>query len=156
MNDPSVTWNILHHIYSSFIYIYISSTHRSTKYKIQIYRLPRCGVLPCRIWLWDQSYGVDIPLHPVRLSQPNEALRLRVVLPADPITFPTLQTAFQLLTAGGWGRPVVVSMYGVHGVWSTQVWAGRWRRVVSTAKPRYNEPHFSEIPAIARWPRYLN
>ena len=25
-----------------------------------------------------------------------------------------------------------------------------------TAKPRYNEPRFSEIPAIARWPRYLN
>ena len=141
----------IHHLYI-YIYIYISSTHRSTKYKIQIYRLPRCGVLPCRIWLWDQSYGVDIPLHPVRLSQPNEALRLRVVLPADPITFPTLQTAFQLLTAGGWGRPVVVSMYGVHGVWSNRPLAAS----SDTAKPRYNEPHFSEIPAIARWPRYLN
>ena len=27
---------------------------------------------------------------------------------------------------------------------------------ITTAKPRYNEPRFSEIPAIARWPCYLN
>ena len=59
--------------------------------------------------------------------------------------------------AGGLRRPATISP-------SSREWlalSGLVDRRLSvsrsnTAKPRYNEPRFSEIPAIARWPRYLN